>query len=96
MENLIEIQDVVKRFGEQTVLDHVSLSVTPGKYMESSEGTEAARQFFLKASVVLSCRMRGKSWFVANRWGRMWISHRELELLLNIRVFCGIIQAFRT
>ena len=31
MENLIEIQDVVKRFGEQTVLDHVSLSVTPGK-----------------------------------------------------------------
>ena len=25
------IQDVVKRFGEQTVLDHVSLSVTPGK-----------------------------------------------------------------
>ena len=26
MENLIEIQDVVKRFGEQTVLDHVSLS----------------------------------------------------------------------
>ena len=22
MENLIEIQDVVKRFGEQTVLDH--------------------------------------------------------------------------
>lgn len=64
MENLIEIQDVVKRFGEQTVLDHVSLSVTPGKYMESSEGTEAARQFFLKASVVLSCRMRGNpgSW----------------------------------
>ena len=38
--------------------------------MESSEGTEAARQFFLKASVVLSCRMRGKSWFVANRWGK--------------------------
>lgn len=31
MENLIEIQDVVKRFGEQTVLYHVSLSVTPGK-----------------------------------------------------------------
>ena len=31
MENLIEIQDVIKRFGEQTVLDHVSLSVTPGK-----------------------------------------------------------------
>ena len=28
---MIEIQDVVKRFGEQTVLDHVSLSVTPGK-----------------------------------------------------------------
>ena len=96
MENLIEIQDVVKRFGEQTVLDHVSLSVTPGKIYGIIGRNGSGKTVLFKASVVLSCRMRGKSWFVANRWGRMWISHRELELLLNIRVFCGIIQAFRT
>lgn len=96
MENLIEIQDVVKRFGEQTVLDHVSLSVTPGKIYGIIGRNGSGKTVLFKSICGFVLPDAGKSWFVANRWGRMWISHRELELLLNIRVFCGIIQAFRT
>ena len=96
MENLIEIQDVVKRFGEQTVLDHVSLSVTPGKIYGIIGRNGSGKTVLFKSICGFVLPDAGKILVRGKQVGRMWISHRELELLLNIRVFCGIIQAFRT
>ena len=96
MENLIEIQDVVKRFGEQTVLDHVSLSVTPGKIYGIIGRNGSGKTVLFKSICGFVLPDAGKILVRGKQVGKDVDSHRELELLLNIRVFCGIIQAFRT
>ena len=92
MENLIEIQDVVKRFGEQTVLDHVSLLSHPENIWNHREGTGSGKTVLFK-----------HLWFYP--WMREILARGKqvgegcdipqgIELL-NIRFSGGIIQAFR-
>lgn len=95
MENLIEIQDVVKGSGTDGS-ECVSLSVTPGKIYGIIGRNGSGKTVLFKSICGFVLPDAGKILVRGKQVGKDVDIPQELELLLNIRVFCGIIQAFRT